>query len=174
MRQVRVDFECRFWFPRPDGPGWGWRRVAESLITNVPNGNDLWCSTMLPPPMFSYNAVSYVRFNLDKMGSQIFASLDIDSLQMFNRIEWHETALWTQVKFGVDPPYPSKNPQKIWWLRWRTPDNNRDILKLMDNSLEQIRTADNITDMRRIAELTRRELLMYQLGGTVPRNIHHG
>jgi hypothetical protein len=62
MRQPRVEFEARYYFPdRDDGRTWRWYRVREILYPYVPTGPGESFVTHLPPPMFTWSSVDLVR-----------------------------------------------------------------------------------------------------------------
>lgn len=176
---VAIEFECRFWFPDRFGHNdnrWGWQRHREIVHMQLPSSSGSWYTAPLPPPMFSYNAASLIRFELNRteQGDGPFAQLQIDGWRVFYGIPFTESKLWTQVKFQI--PWYDKTgftpEHDTWWLRWRCPNAEHDIMSLVKTTLEDIHAnADQPEMVKLFTQQLNREIVMNALGGTLPDRI---
>ena len=175
--KTRVEFACRYWFPRYDRPvryergqrlpiadDWRWHRHSETMWIDIPHqaGHEMTC--LLPAPFFTWSAASLqvLRFYCVEPGS-VEVGLRLNQSNVVNLTPWRSSEMWTQLTF--DPPgedaFPHRGP---WWLRYRTPDA-RDLPARMMRTVDAVRQAVDLGQAQAAAEEMRRELLLYALGG---------
>lgn len=193
---MRIELLSRCWLP-----GIGWiRSHHEYLWCDVNMG--MTSTANLPPFMFSLNAASLARLVFEPHGGRMTIGLQLDSVQAFRLQDWRESRLWSQVTFpspywysqehevrpypsrarpailesgravATDPRPPDRLNRSPWWLRWRCPDADHDIMSVVQSATMAIHDhADDPTEVRSIAGELAREIVMWQLGGPVPSRV---